>query len=203
MIKHKENLQLNDHILMNKRNSPFLLSDFMAIDELIDSVGLEGVVAGDAGDEHKLTVARFRRDIDLPVDLDPSSKDLMKIINSDKMQKFYRELTGFNGVCIRRAQANILRKGDYVGIHIDGVGDPKYQGSHIDYKYAVVLHFGLDYTGGDTVIYPKSGAKNIRLPEYSMFIITGALPHEVEVVESGIRKTLVYFLSDNFGQSKK
>lgn len=203
MRKYKEDLHANDHILMHQNTSPLSLGDFMAIDELIDKVDREAVVAGDAGDEHKIEVRRFRRDVDFPVDLDPASKGLMEIINSDKMQEFYRDLTGFDNVCIRRAQANLLSEGDYVGIHIDGEGDPKYQGTHIDYKYAVVLHFELDYKGGDTVIYPKSGVKTITLPEYSMFIITGALPHEVKTVESGVRKTLVYFLSDNFGQSKK
>ena len=62
---------------------------------------------------------------------------------------------------------------DYVGIHIDGEGSEKYKGTHKDYKYAIVLHFGLTYEGGDTVIYPSEKRKALRLPEYSVLIITG------------------------------
>lgn len=181
---------------------PFTRDDLQRIEQLVDDIEYETVDAGDAGDTHKLKVGRFRRDIEVPIDLNPLSANLMAMINSDLLKTFYRQLTHFDNVCIRRAQANHLEKNDFVGLHIDGEGDPQYKGTHKDYKYAVVLHFGLGYEGGDTILYSPQGTRRMRLPEYSMLIITGALPHEVEKVESGVRKTLVYFLSDNFGASK-
>lgn len=195
-------IQLNQYVLFPEDQAPLSLKEFKLVASLLDEIDYEVVRAGDAGDEHALQVGRFRRDIERPVDLHPSSEALCEIIDSPKMQKFYQQVTGFEQVCIRRAQANILESGSYVGLHIDGVGDPKYKGTHADYKYAVVLHFDSIYEGGDTVLHTHTGKLLLKLPNYSMLIITGALPHEVKLVTSGQRRTLVYFLSDNFGLSK-
>lgn len=192
----------NQYVLLDVDNSRLTLEEYKSLEMVINKVSYEDVLAGDAGDQHSLKVGRFRRDIEYPVDLSPLSESILKIINNQKMQNFYQEITGFDKVCIRRIQSNILNPGNYVGLHIDGVGDPKFQGTHIDYQFAVVLHFSSEYEGGDTVLLSPSGKVQLKLPAYSMLIITGALPHEVQTVFSGQRRTLVYFLSSNFGKSK-
>ena len=197
-------IEKHEYLLLEDEACPLSKTDMQEIELLAEHIDYETVDDGDAGDRHKVKVGRFRKDVELPTDLTNQSPRLMEIINSPKMQSFYRELTQFDNVCIRRSQVNILDQGDYVGLHIDGVGDPKYKGSHIDYQYALVLHFDVTYEGGDVVVYPENKKKKVRLtlPPYCMYAIIGRLPHEVEVVTKGHRKSLVYFLSDNFGQSK-
>jgi predicted 2-oxoglutarate/Fe(II)-dependent dioxygenase YbiX len=190
-------------ILLNKDESPFTDKEYNLLEDLVDDVPYEKISKGDAGDVHKIQVGRFIRDEKIPVDLHESAIELKKIINSPEKQKFYKNITGFSNVCIRRAQANILNKGDYVGVHIDGEGDAKkYKGTHKDYHYAVIIHFKKNYEGGDSVIHYGDKRVSMELPSYSMNIICGDLPHEIEVIKKGSRKTLVYFLSDNFGQSR-
>lgn len=199
---HINNIKKKEFTLFSSENSPFSLKNLQDIEALCAKVKYESIAQGDAGDMHQLKVGRFRRDTTSPIDTSEHCKDLMTIINSEKLKCFYKDITGLDNVCIRRAQSNILNPGNYVGLHIDGKGDPKYNGTHIDYQYAIVLHFQLNYIGGDTLLHTHEGIERIRLPEYSMLIITGSLPHEVEAVVSGARHTLVYFLSDNFGLSR-
>jgi predicted 2-oxoglutarate/Fe(II)-dependent dioxygenase YbiX len=198
-----EEIKQKGHILLVGDKCPLTINEFKEIEKITSCIKYERISKGDAGDSHRLQVARFRLDIDEPEDLSPLSTNLMDILNSEKMKLFYRSVTNFDTTCIRRAQSHILGKGDYVGIHIDGEGNSeKYPGSHLDYKYAIVLHFRLTYEGGDTVLYPTGNKKQIALPEYSMLIIPGSLPHEVLPIKEGERKSLAYFLSDNFGPSK-
>lgn len=202
-MNEREPIEKNNYLILDLKKTPLSKHDFFDVKNLISQLEYEEVTAGDAGDMHKLKVGRFRRDIEYPKDITPLSTDLMKIIYSDMMIDFYRKITQLENVCIRRSQANIMEHGDYVGVHIDGEGDSKYKGTHKDYKFAVVLHFELNYTGGDTILYTDNEEVRIRLPEYSMLVITGSLPHKVDIVTSGTRVTLAYFLSDNFGLSKK
>lgn len=195
-------LQEDQYVMLDCKQSPLSQSEYKMAEALIDRVTYEDVCSGDAGDKHSLKVGRFRRDVEYPKNINPLSSLMMEVINSKKMQLFYQQFTGFDQVCVRRVQSNILNEGNYVGLHTDGVGDSKYKGTHIDYKYAIVLHFSSCYEGGDTVLYSPGGKVVVALPVYSMLIITGALPHEVRSVRQGQRRTLAYFLSDNFGQSK-
>jgi predicted 2-oxoglutarate/Fe(II)-dependent dioxygenase YbiX len=183
--------------------------DLCAIERFIDTNEHEYITSGDAGDTHQLNIARFSRDVVSPTPTSVFYDEIMKIVNQDTMQKLYQDLTGFDKVCIRRLQGNIMIEGDYLGIHIDGVreNDAKneYKGSHIDYKFAFVIHFPSNYTGGELLIYPdcdNNKESTVIMHGYDAYIITGDLPHSISHLKSGKRKTLVCFLSDNFSTSR-
>lgn len=200
-----EKIKQEKYLLLKSNDNPLSISDILDAKKLLCEVPYEKISVGDSStdDDHNLLVGRYRRDEKYPMDLHLVSQKLMKIINNVKMQTFYRQITQFKNVCIRRAQANILEKGGYIGLHVDGEGSSDFKTGHKDYKYAVVVHFENNYKGGDTVILFDGGERRVKLPDYSLFILSCDLPHKIDKVTEGTRKTIAYFISDSFGLSQE
>ncbi|MDH5388684.1 MAG: 2OG-Fe(II) oxygenase [Gammaproteobacteria bacterium] len=182
-------------LLFNEIELPLTSSEWQQIESLLDDVEYEHIVGGDAGEGHSVWVCRFYNDIDRPVSLHPRSEEINNIVMSSKMTAFYKQILGAEDLCMRRCQANLLHKGDYIGLHVD-------QDSNPDYFATVVLHFDSEYRGGAFITRDQQRGDHSYSPYKRAVLVNDcSIPHEVSMVESGKRKTLACFLSKNFANS--
>jgi hypothetical protein len=197
---HQETLRQEGSVQLDLGANPFDEETWREIDALTspERVPYERIAIGDAGEENFTDVARFMVDMNEPTHV-PSASNvrLMELLGSPRMMGIYQELTGLDGLCIRRCQVNVLHDGGFVGLHLDTDSNP-------DYQHPVILQMGSQYSGGDYVVHPpNSEPKVYRLPRYSMLISSCWLPHEVTKVTSGERKSLVFFLSQYAGPNRR
>ena len=184
-------------LLFAQEEVPMQEQEWQQLEKILDEVEYEHVVGGDAGEGHSVRVCRFYNDVDRPLALHDRSLDISNIVMSQKMRAFYKQFTGTDNLCLRRCQANLLYKGDYIGLHKDQDSSPCYFAT-------VVFHFGSQCSGGDFISYDvKRGDKNYHPQQRSVLVNNCSIPHEVSKVLQGERKTLACFLSKDFGPSKK
>lgn len=156
------------------------------------------IVGGDANERHSVWVSRYFNDVDSPEALSVLSSEIEAIVMSQKMCEFYQQFTGTEKLCLRRCQANLLQKGDFIGEHKD-------QDSSPDYYATVVFHFSENYRGGyfqtgDSIAGDKSQRYK---PRAHMALVNNcSIPHWVTPVEQGERLTLACFLSTSFSGNK-
>lgn len=182
-------------LLFAQEDVPMEEEDWQRLEEIVNNVDYEHVVGGDAGEGHSVWVCRFYNDVDKPVALNEKSFDVSSIVMSQKMKAFYKQFTGTDDLCLRRCQANLLHKDDYIGLHKDQDSSPCYFAT-------VVFHFGSQCSGGDFVSHDvKRGDKSYHPLKRSVLVNNCSIPHEVLKVEEGERKTLACFLSKDFGTS--
>ncbi len=197
---YHETLREDGSVQLDLGSNPFDEETWKEIDALTspERVSYERIAIGDAGEENFTDVARFMVDMNEPTYVpSPGSERLMELLNNPRMMAIYQELTGLDGLCIRRCQVNILRDGGFVGLHLDTDSNP-------DYQHPVILQMGSQYTGGDYVVHPPDREPKVyRLPRYSMLISSCWLRHEVTKVTSGERKSLVFFLSQYDGPNRR
>ncbi|GAA5445269.1 hypothetical protein Misp06_03468 [Microbulbifer sp. NBRC 101763] len=196
----REKLKKDKYLYLRLDSHPLTQDKLKEIDSIASNLDYEEVLDGDAGDKHNLLVGRLRNDIDLPEDCSNYMQQVDLIINNEQMQQFYKGITGFGNVCIRRCQVNRLKVGNFVGLHSDMQGDPDKPDSHLDYQFAIVVHIdSYQQQGGETILHFADEVKRINIEPGAMLITDGNLLHEVTRISKGYRETLVYFLSDNFG----
>ena len=182
-------------LIFDKKDVPLSDSQWQSLESLAGQSGYEHVIGGDAGEGHSAYVSRFVNDVVEPTDLLPQAAAVKEIVMSDAMLSFYKRFAGDKPLCLRRCQANLLKRDDYIGRHVD-------QHSNEDYIASVVFHFNSDYEGGDFVSQPGTPGELRFHPEpYSVVINRGDVWHEVEPVLSGERRTLACFISNQFGKS--
>jgi hypothetical protein len=197
---YQETLREEGSVQLDLGANPFDEETWQEIDALTspERVPYERIAIGDAGEENFTDVARFMVDMNEPTHV-PSASNvrLMELLSSPRMMGIYQELTGLDGLCIRRCQVNVLHDGGFVGLHLDTDSNP-------DYQHPVILQMGSEYSGGDYVVHPPNTEPKVyRLPRYSMLISSCWLPHEVTKVTSGERKSLVFFLSQYAGPNRR
>ena len=182
-------------LMFKEAELPLSNEEWQQIENLLDEVEYEHIVGGDAGEGHSVWVCRFYNDIDKPTALHERSEEISNIIMSAKMKAFYKQIIGADELCLRRCQANLLHKNDYIGTHVD-------QDSNPDYFATVVLHFGSDYRGGEFVTRDQQRGDHSYKPEKRAILVNDcSIPHEVLTIESGERKTLACFMSKSFTDS--
>jgi len=181
-------------LLFSESEIPLSKKEWQQLEQLINKVEYEHVVGGDAGEGHSVWVCRFFNDIDKPTALHERSAELSAIVMSAKMKAFYRQFTGSDQLCLRRCQANLLYKADFIGLHKD-------QDSNPDYFATVVFHFGSEYTGGAFVTHGQHGDQSYHPSARTALVNNCFIPHEVAAVERGERRTLACFLSKELGRS--
>lgn len=182
-------------LLFAKEEIPLTNNEWKYLEELVYSAEYEHVIGGDAGEGHSVHVCRFYNDIDKPTPLNEKSEELSAVVMSKKMKTFYKQFTGTGKLCLRRCQANLLYKNDFIGLHKD-------QDSSPDYFATVVFHFDSTYTGGDFVTHGNSGDISYHPATKSALVNNCFVPHEVTPIERGERRTLACFLSREFSRSK-
>jgi hypothetical protein len=191
----EKNFENQGTLLFAEGDVPLEDKEWRQLEEILGEVDYEHVVGGDAGEGHSVWVCRFYNDVDKPVALHDKSLDVSSIVMSEKMKAFYKRFTGTDNLCLRRCQANLLHKGDYIGLHKDQDSSPCYFAT-------VVFHFGSKCSGGDFVSHDvKRGDKSYHPQERSVLVNNCSIPHEVSKVLDGERKTLACFLSKDFGHS--
>jgi hypothetical protein len=182
-------------LLFDKNEIPLNEEEWQQLETLIHAVDYEHVVGGDAGEGHSVHVCRFYNDVDKPAPLNEKSDEIKAIVMSKKMKAFYKRFTDTEQLCLRRCQANLLYKNDYIGLHKD-------QDSNPDYFATVVFHFGSKYRGGAFVTHGEDGDSSYHPISKSVLVNNCFIPHEVTAVEQGERRTLACFLSKEFSDSK-
>lgn len=166
---------------------------------------LEDITIGDAGEINNCKVGRLVEDhpqtTPKQVNKQFSSK-ILKLFQTDASKKFFKRfLKNEDPQIIRRCQFNLLKKGAFVGRHLDIDSNP-------DYQIASVLQLGSKFKGGEFVVYPtkESNIQDAQIikPEYgSMTISFCKVEHEVKPVESGLRTSFVTFISNDDGKNKR
>lgn len=182
-------------LMFNEAELPLSSEEWHQIESLLNEVEYEHIVGGDAGEGHSVWVCRFYNDVDKPTALHDRSEEIGNIIMSPKMKAFYKQIMGTDELCMRRCQANLLHKDDYIGVHVD-------QDSNPDYFATVVLHFDSVYQGGEFITRDQQRGDHSYKPEKRAMLVNDcSIPHEVSSVESGERKTLACFMSKSFADS--
>lgn len=189
-------------LLFEENEIPLDKQEWQELSALLDKSEYEHIIGGDANESHSVWVSRYVNDVEAPQALNAFSEEVEAIIMSKKMRDFYQRFTGTNKLCLRRCQANRLKKGDYIGVHKD-------QDSSPDYFATIVFHFSSGYSGGYFQSgEPKSDEKKLDeqqqyKPSAHMALVNNcSVPHQVTEVESGERLTLACFLSTSFAQNK-
>jgi len=161
----------------------------------------ERVSNGDAGDTHDIYVRRIMTDKpgEVPTLVNrPFSDQILELIGDERRQAvFSRMLRLPSDLVIRRAQMNRMVKDSFIGLHLDEASNP-------DYEFSVVIQLGRDFKGGEFVVYPHDGDRQIFFPVYGTVLIsTCKFRHEVWKVLANERNSLVYFYSRQGGVNRR
>lgn len=192
------NYQSDGCTLIAEDAVPLTTAQWQAILQLCQSVDYEKVVGGDTGDAHSVWVGRFVNDVVLPEHYSERTPELLEIIMSPTMQRWYSQCTGLEEpLCLRRCQANKMQSGDFIGYHIDRDTTP-------DYDATFIFHLSQEYQGGEFVVHhPQQGSLRYTTRQHQVMLNRGDIPHEVLPIATGMRLSLACFLSRHFGPSHK
>jgi len=187
-------------VILAAEENPLDLEEWNLLDKLSspDNLPFKKCEIGDTDESHYLYVGSLMTDVHKPEYVNaPLSHQVLQIIGSDKMMAFYKRLLGARDLYIRRCQVNLIPENGFNGYHIDNEANP-------DYIAAIVFQFSSDYEGGEYVVHHKTlGKKYYKTTRYTMLISRCDLPHEVQKVTRGERKTLVCFLGSHFGENRR
>jgi hypothetical protein len=186
-------------IPFNEKIRPFTDEDFDNLFMYCEKVDKEFIEIGDAGENNNLMVGRFMTDKTKPEVVDnPYSRKLLKILGKSNLIDLIKKILNLkNDVHLRRVQYNQINKGNFVGYHLDTDSNP-------DYLAACVIQLGDNFEGGIYRVFQKDKSYNDFYPTKGSLIISNCnYPHEVTKVTSGERKSLVFFISNHFGDNKR
>ena len=191
-----EEFQRKGAIVALRDEIPLSDDHWCQLENLLHRMDYAKVIGGDTGDAHSVWVGRFVNDVEQPELLHSLSAQLLQILLSKSMHRFFSHVVQAYPLCVRRCQANRLLEGDFIGYHIDQDTTP-------DYKATAIFQFSDAYQGGDFILHYQDGDEIIAMPKFSMLINRGELPHQVTPVTQGVRLTLACFFSTNFGPTQK
>lgn len=189
-------IELQSTLMFEEDEIPLNKQEWQQLAELLAKSEYEHIIGGDAKESHSVWVSRYFNDVESPKALNALSADVEAIVMSPKMRAFYQQFTGTDKLCLRRCQANLLQKDDYIGVHKD-------QDSSPDYFATVVFHFSQGYTGGYFQTSGDNSKKKYKPRAHMALVNNCSVPHQVTPVESGERLTLACFLSTSFAPNKK
>lgn len=179
--------------------NPFSNEDFKNLFEYCEKVEKEFIEIGDAGEDNNLMVGRFMTDKTKPEVVDnPYSKKLLEILGKKSFVDLIKKILDLkNEFYLRRVQYNQINKGNFVGYHLDTDSNP-------DYLAACVMQLGENFDGGIYRVFQKDKSYNDFHPTKGSLIISNCnYPHEVTKVTDGERKSLVFFISNHYGDNKR
>ena len=185
-------------IMLEDNNNIFSTPELQELEKLADKLPFEHIEIGDADEPNFLEVGRLITDVDESrfVNEDISNK-VFSIVGSEKRMEFYKFLLNEKDLFIRRMQYNVMGKNCFVGLHLDTDSNP-------DYLVAVVVQLGGNFEGGEYVVYGGDiPPRSFSPPRFSVIFSNCEYEHEVKKVKSGLRKSLVFFLSTNNGKNKR
>jgi len=191
-------LEQQSTLMFEEKAIPLNSQEWRQLADLLAKSEYEHIVGGDANESHSVWVSRYFNDVDSPKALNDLSGEIEALVMSPKMRKFYQQFTGTEKLCLRRCQANLLQKGDFIGVHKD-------QDSSPDYFATVVFHFSENYAGGyfqtseeSEKVGAASEPQRYKPSAHMALVNNCSIPHQVTPVEEGERLTLACFLSTSF-----
>ena len=190
---------VEDGTVMMELDESFLSEeDFAKLEDLSAQLPYEHVEIGDAGEVNYLTVGRFMTDVERPMRVNrPISDKAIEIVTRDEVVEACKYLLDSPNLFVRRMQVNCMKKGCFVGYHLDTDSNP-------DYKVAVVLQLGQEFEGGEYIVHGGGKPPRHFSPGYRSVIVSNCeYPHEVSEVTEGERVSLVYFLSEEAGENRR
>jgi len=198
IIEKLKKFEENGAVTIKLEENFYTQEEWQGIESIILDKDLptETVYYGDVGEPNKVDVARFVTDVEEPKIVNKAfSEPLIKLIYNERVETFLKKFLKISDLFLRRCQLNILEGRGFIGKHLDIDSNP-------DYLVAVILHFDEGYLGGDFYYYPNEKRKKIDTFKNCVIISSCSIAHEVTSLESGKRKTLVFFLSEKNGKNK-
>ena len=188
----------NGTIMLDQKINIFSQVELQQLEKLADKLPFEHIEIGDADEPNSLEVGRLITDIDKPKLVnDLISNQVIDIVGSDERMKFYKFLLDKPELYIRRMQYNVMGEGCFVGLHLDTDSNP-------DYLVAVVVQLGGEFKGGEYVVYGGGiPPRSFSPTRFSVIFSDCRYEHEVTKIKSGLRKSLVFFLSTNNGSNAR
>jgi hypothetical protein len=178
----------------------FTADEIKELKKLCMDVPKEHITVGDAGEMNYLNVGRFMIDKKNPELVNHKfSEPLLKIISKNTIKELLSEILSINKEAInfRRIQFNEIGKNCFVGRHLDTDSNP-------DYLAACVIQVGDKFEGGKYRVFQKNEEFIDYSPEYGSLLISDCkYPHEVTKVETGLRGSLVFFVSTHNGENRR
>jgi hypothetical protein len=178
----------------------FTADEIKELKKLCMDVPKEHITVGDAGEMNYLNVGRFMVDKKNPELVNHKfSEPLLKIISKNTIKQLLSEILSIKKeeINFRRIQFNEIGKNCFVGRHLDTDSNP-------DYLAACVIQVGDKFEGGKYRVFQKNEEFIDYSPEYGSLLISDCkYPHEVTKVETGLRGSLVFFISTHKGENRR
>lgn len=198
--KHKDKYQKYGTAYIKLEDGLFTSEEIKKLKQLCSEVPKEHITVGDAGEMNYLNVGRFMVDKKAPELVNHKFSDpLLKIISNDKIKNELSEVLSIKKeeLIYRRIQFNEIGENCFVGRHLDTDSNP-------DYLAACVIQLGDKFKGGMYRVFQKNNQFIDYSPEYGSLLISDCkYPHEVTKVNSGLRGSLVFFISTHSGENRR
>lgn len=194
--KYAQVFEQQGFLFLAEDEIPLSQAQWQALERLVNDVTYQKVVGGDTGDAHSVWVGRFINDVEYPQSLHAETDLLLDVVLSERLRRLFSGMLGASEPCVRRCQANRLKIGDFIGLHVDQDTTP-------DYHVTAIFQINENYQGGEFILlHPQLGRLTFKLPRRSILINRGDIPHLVNPVTAGERQTLACFLSSHAGATR-
>ena len=198
--KYKSNYERFGTAYIDLKENIFTTNEIKELKQLCLDVPKEHITIGDAGEMNYLKVGRFVIDKKNPEIVNTKfSLQLLKIISQDKLKAVLSCILSCkeSDLNFRRVQFNEIGRNCFVGRHLDTDSNP-------DYLAACVIQLGDGFEGGKYRVYQKDDSFIDYTPKYGSLLVSDCTyPHEVTKVSSGLRGSLVFFVSPYKGENKR
>jgi len=198
--KYKNKYQKYGTAYIKLEDGLFNPAEIKKLKKICSEVPKEHITVGDAGEMNYLNVGRFVIDKKNPELVNHKFSDpLIKIISKNEIKSKLSQILSIKNeeVIYRRVQFNEIGKNCFVGKHLDIDSNP-------DYLAACVIQLGDKFKGGMYRVFQKNNDFIDYLPEYGSLLISDCkYPHEVTKVDSGLRGSLVFFISTYSGENRR
>ena len=154
--------------------------------------------SGDVDEPARAAVARFLVDgatagsIPTTTELAATPRVLESVAHPVVLESLAVVL-GEPAVCLRRCQSHVLEEGGFIGRHADVDSNP-------DYRASLVIGLDDRFEGGELRIEARDGTHAVRLGRGTAVLMATDLPHEVERVSRGRRRSLACFFASSAGR---
>lgn len=198
--KYKNKYQKYGTAYIKLENGLFTPAEIKKLKQICSEVPKEHITVGDAGEMNYLNVGRFMVDKKNPELVNHKFSDpLIKIISKNEIKSKLSQILSIKNekIIYRRVQFNEIGKNCFVGKHLDIDSNP-------DYIAACVIQLGDKFKGGMYRVFQKNNEFIDYSPEYGSLLISDCkYPHEVTKVDSGLRGSLVFFISTHSGENRR
>lgn len=198
--EYKNKYQKYGTAYIKLENGLFTPAEIKKLKQICSEVPKEHITVGDAGEMNYLNVGRFMVDKKNPELVNHKFSDpLIKIISKNEIKSKLSQILSIKNekIIYRRVQFNEIGKNCFVGKHLDIDSNP-------DYIAACVIQLGDKFKGGMYRVFQKNNDFIDYSPEYGSLLISDCkYPHEVTKVDSGLRGSLVFFISTHSGENRR